>query len=451
MLGRTPRPSPKTVATALAHAFLAAESWSKPDLVEAGATVLGARRRWLGPLAGHVLASYRRPPADAPRELTAVVLGSAPFAEAVAKADLQCKPIRIARYAVPPAGMGEAAGVPAGVPRLDTLAELAAILGVDAGRLEWFADPKHWNRTTGNPRLQHYRYQWRTRQGRVPRLLEIPHPRLRAVQRTVLRELLAGIPLHASAHGFVPGRSAVSGAARHTGRDVVINLDLAAFFAHVTPGKVYGVLRAAGYPESVAHRLTGLCTHAVPVGVIAEMPPGGSAEDRFALRQALRKAHLPQGAPTSPALANLTLRRLDSRLQGWAGGFDAVYTRYADDLAFSGGPVLARRADAFLKGAARIVADEGHTLNATKTRVHKAGVRQSVTGVVVNRHTNVSRRDFDRLKAVLHNCVVHGPDGQNRDGHPDFRAQLRGRIAWVASVNPGRGARLLADFTLIDW
>ncbi len=446
VLARRVRPTPDVLAAALAHAFLAAEEWSAAGLATAGAGVLGARRRWLGPLAGQVLGNYHRRPADAPRELAAVVLGCEAFREAVERAVRQRRPITLVRYEASPAKARETA-----VARLDTLAGLAGFLGLGIGELEWFADPRRWNRTAARPALQHYRYQWRSRPGRVPRLLEIPHPRLRRIQRQVLRELLAPIPLHHAAHGFVSGRSAVSGAALHTGAEVVVNLDLAAFFAHVTPGKVFGVLRQAGFTEAVAHRLTGLCTHAVPVGVIAEMPPGGGPADRFALRQALAAAHLPQGAPTSPMLANLALRRLDSRLCGWADAFNAVYTRYADDLAFSGDGKLARRPDAFVRGAGRIVADEGHTLNRLKTRVHRAGVRQSVTGVVVNERTNVSRRDFDRLKAILHNCAVHGPEGQNREGHNDFRAHLLGRIAWVAHVHPARGATLRGWFEGIDW
>lgn len=446
VLARAPRPTPSAVATALAHAFLSAQDWSKPALTAEAAGVLGARRRWLGPLADHILGIYHRRPADSARELAAVVLDSEIFRTAVGKAAAQRKPITVAHYAARPAVAREA-----GVARLDTLAGLADLLGLGMGELEWFSDPRQWNRTAASKRLQHYRYQWRSRPGRVPRLLEIPHPRLRALQRTVLRGLLAPIPLHPAAHGFVPGRSAVSGARLHTGSEVVVNLDLAAFFAHVTPGRVFGVLRQAGFTEAVAHRLTGLCTHAVPVGVIAEMPPGGDTADRFALRKALAVPHLPQGAPTSPVLANLALRRLDSRLSGWAGAFDAVYTRYADDLAFSGGAELARRADAFVRGAARIVADEGHALNRLKTHVHRAGVRQSVTGVVVNQHANIPRRDLDALKAVLHNCVVHGPGDQNRGGHADFRAHLMGRVAWVASVNPARGAKLRAMFERISW
>lgn len=447
-LKRTPRPSSSAIASTLAQAFLGSPDWSKPGLVDAGVHVLGARRRWLGPLASLVLRGYPRPPVDAPRELAALVLQSDPLVEALAKAAHQRKPIRLANYVLAPAAARES--LVHGAPPIDTLADLAALLDLSCGELEWFSDPQHWNRRAER-KLQHYRYEWRPRRGRLPRLLEIPAPRLRAIQRTVLRELLYPLELHGAAHGFVPGRSAVTGAARHTGQDVVVNLDLVTFFAKVTAGRVFGTLRQAGFTEAVAHRLTGITTHVVPPRVLSRMPPGGDPAERFALRQALARPHLPQGAPTSPAVANLSLRRLDSRLAGLAEKFDGGYTRYADDLAFSGGRDMRRRADAFVRAATAIVADEGHSVNRLKSRVRPAGARQTVTSVVVNERTNVPRVDFDRLKATLHNCRVHGPESQNRAAHPDFRGHLLGRISWVAALNPDRGASLLQDFRRIQW
>ncbi|MCA9558444.1 MAG: RNA-directed DNA polymerase, partial [Myxococcales bacterium] len=64
---------------------------------------------------------------------------------------------------------------------------------------------------------------------------------------------------------------------------------------------------------------------------------------------------------------------------------------------------------------------------------------------------NVARADFDRLKAVLTNCARHGAASQNRDAHPAWQAHLEGRVAWVASVHPERGARLRALLAQIDW
>ncbi len=150
-------------------------------------------------------------------------------------------------------------------------------------------------------------------------------------------------------------------------------------------------------------------------------------------------------------LANLSLRRLDARLAGLADSFEAVYTRYADDLAFSGGKKLARRSAAFMRYAMVIIGEEGHGVNQPKSRLRSRRTAAAVTSVVVNERTNAARSEFDRLKATLHNCRTHGPDSQNRDGHADFRAHLLGRISWMASLNSERGARLLRDFQRIQW
>lgn len=456
-LARTPAPGGPGLAFLLAGAFLTAPAWQREDLLDAGAAVLGSRRRWLGPLVRAVLAGYPRRPDGAPRELARWIRAQPVFTDAIGRAAARGVPIAPARYLT--AGAPEEGHRPSRVdlgteapaaPGAGDLGRLARELRLTPGELDWFADTRSWNRRAPSQALRHYRYEWRSRPGRVPRLLEVPGIRLRTVQRRVLDLVLAPIPLHPAAHGFVPGRSARTGAALHAGTDVVISLDLVSFFAHVSPGRIFGVLRQAGCPEATAHVLTGLCTHSVPEAVLRAMPGGGTPEERFALAQALRAAHLPQGAPSSPALANLAVRRLDSRLAGWAEAAGGTYTRYADDLAFSGPAGLARRADAFLRGAERIVAAEGHEVNRYKTRVRSAATRQTVTGVVVNAHPNVARADYDALKATLYNCLVHGPESQRR-GQADFRAHLGGRISWVESLNPLRGRKLREAFDRIGW
>ena len=169
------------------------------------------------------------------------------------------------------------------------------------------------------------------------------------------------------------------------------------------------------------------------------------------LRRHALTQHLPQGAPTSPALANLCAFHLDLRLTSAARASGASYSRYADDLAFSGGPDFARRARDFATLAAAIALDEGFGVNFRKTRVMRRGTRQRLCGVVVNAHPNVPRDEYDRLKAILTNCRRHGADSQNREQHADFRAHLRGRVAWVEAVAPARGATLLELFGGIDW
>jgi hypothetical protein len=256
--------------------------------------------------------------------------------------------------------------------------------------------------------------------------------------------------VHPAAHGFVAGRGVRSAVAGHAGADVVLCLDLRAFFASVTAGRVYGVFRAAGYPEPVAHLLTGLVTVATPVAVLSAMTPGGSPEDRFGLRRRLARGHLPAGAPTSPALANLVAYRLDARIAGYAAA-GVTYTRYADDLVLSGGPALRARTAAMARAVERIVTEEGFALNPAKTRVRVASQRQLVLGAVINDRPTVPRREYDRLRAVLHNARRTGGAAQNRAGDPDFRARLTGQVAWVGSLDPVRGARLRAELERIEW
>ena len=100
---------------------------------------------------------------------------------------------------------------------------------------------------------------------------------------------------------------------------------------------------------------------------------------------------------------------------------------------------------------AAIAEDEGFVVNPRKTRSLGATQRQSVCGIVVNARPNLARDEFDRLKAVLHRCVVDGPAGQNRDGHADWRAHLQGRVAWAAQLNPGKAEKLKALLDRITW
>jgi hypothetical protein len=231
---------------------------------------------------------------------------------------------------------------------------------------------------------------------------------------------------------------------------VLLRLDLSDFFASVSAGRVFGIFRTAGYEPPVAHVLTGLTTNTVPTHVWEVVHAAGrSAEvqSRFRLGRRLAAPHLPQGAPTSPALANLAAFRLDRRLNGLADSLGLRYSRYADDLAFSG-PRLRRGGARAVSAIASISRDEGFVVNAGKTVLSTAATRQSVCGIVVNASPNVTRAEYDRLKAVLHNAARHGPASQGVSG---LRAHLRGRIAWVASLNPARGEKLLRRFEEIDW
>ena len=410
------------MATALADAFLAT-TWRHETMLRAADRVLGRRTGWAEHLVAAVLAAYRRAPADRPRELAAHLAGighvTPPRRARVRRSVIRHRPVvptRVVRMRWH-------------TPRIDDLAALADFLGVDGDHLDWYADRREINRHARDEPLRHYRYRW------LPhRLIEAPKPRLRALQRRVLDEILGPMPVHERAHGFVPGRGVHTFAGSHAGRAVLVSMDLRAFFAGITAARIYGVFRQAGYPEPVAHALTALTTTRTPARVLRQAPD----PTRAAL---LRQPHLPQGAPTSPALANLCVFRLDRRLTGLADRFGLHYSRYADDLAFSGSPGE-RDIENLIAYAGRIAADEGFRVHPGKTRVRRRAQRQLAAGLVVNDRPAVPRKDYDHLRAVLHDAATHGLAAANRDGHPDFAAHLAGRVAWASHRHPGRAAKL---------
>ena len=323
------------------------------------------------------------------------------------------------------------------LPVIETIGALCDWLWLDPTQLDWYADLKGLNRRTGVKRLDHYHYRTMTKSDGSVRLIEAPKRHLKSIQRQILTEILDRVPPHAAAHGFVHDRSIRTFAVPHVDKRVVLRMDLRDFFPSLRIARIQTIFRMMGYPEAVADALGGLCTNAAPRWL--------RAGPLYSMR------HLPQGAPTSPSIANVCCYRLDCRLSGLAQSAGAEYTRYADDLSFSGGEEFERSVERFKTLAAAIVHEEGFSVNHRKTRIMRRGVRQHLAGLTVNDHLNVNRREFDSLKATLTNCIRLGPESQNRDGHPDFLAHLLGRVAFLESVNALRGRKLRRMIERIKW
>lgn len=412
----------------------------------------GRRWRWLRPLAHRYLQIFGAQARPRHRELVQFLVADNHFQDALHR---YAGELRIETLLHPPQQMQpvEAASTWK-LPIIESAGALAHWLRLDPAELEWFADLKGLTRKTKNARLTHYNYRilakksGNIRLGNI-RLIEAPKPHLKQMQRQILSEILNRIPPHPAAHGFVPGRSIQTFAAPHVGRHIVLRMDLQDFFPSISGPRVQAAFRTAGYPEHVADLLGGICTTATSHNVwrdhanIVEPALIGRAHQLYGL------PHLPQGAPTSPALANICAYRVDCRLKGLALSANAEYTRYADDLAFSGDRRFAAGIQNFAAQAAAILFEEGFSVHHRKTRIMRQGVRQYLAGLVANQRINIVRADFDRLKAILNNCVHHGPDTQNRDNHSNFQAHLEGRVAFVESVNPIKGQRLRRIFNQI--
>jgi hypothetical protein len=325
---------------------------------------------------------------------------------------------------------------------------LARWLEVSDGGMWRLTRPSDWQRRAALGE-QHYRCQLLAKRTVGWRLLEVPHPHLMPLQRRLLDDLLAQIPPHEAAHGYTQDRSAITHARAHAGQAVVLKFDLQDFFASVRASRVHALFTTLGYPHAVARELTALCTTATPEPVLRRMHQEGGLS--WAQVQRLREPHLPQGAPTSPALANLCAFRLDMRLDGLAHALGANYTRYADDIVLSGPASLLAGRQRIEQWVTRMAMEEGFTLNFRKTRCLTAGRRQTVCNIVVNARPNLPREAFDRLKATLHRCVQHGPASQNRDQVPDWQAHLQGRVSWAMQLNPTKAQRLQRLYDQIDW
>lgn len=334
------------------------------------------------------------------------------------------------------------------LPQLPSVGALADWLGEPVAALAWFAD--QW-RLAGDAqsRLQNYHYSWLPKRSGGLRLIEIPKQRLHRIQLQILRQVLDPLPPHPAAHGFRRAHSCVTHAARHAGRHIVIRMDLKDFFPSISFARIAALFEKLDYPPAVAGALARLCVNRAPRGVFRAGQAGAVLP--WAARQALQSPHLPQGSPCSPALANLCAWRLDIRLEALAQSMGASYSRYADDLVFSGERELGRAAERLQLQVAVIALEEDFCINTRKTKLMRQGARQQVTGVIVNAHPNIARDDYDRLKATLTNCVRHGPDSQNRSNHPDFRAHLAGKISFLKMVNAGRAAKLQRLADAIVW
>jgi hypothetical protein len=322
-----------------------------------------------------------------------------------------------------------------------TIAELAKWLGLPEEEL------RDWRRGPPPPprsfQYTYSRFELPKRSGGT-RAIDAPSEALKDLQRRILRRLLAPLPVHPAATGFVRGRSIVDNARPHAARGVVINIDLADFFPSITAARVRALFRALGWGGEAANILTNICTH---------------------------EGRLPQGAPTSPAISNLVCRKLDARLAALMSATelrrfevrdprtgeiiarsaaqeieDGSYTRYADDLTFSlpafgrnrrripppkGRPKILRPrppSRALLAHIRQIIEAEGFRIQKKKkVRVQRAHQRQTATGLVVNAKVNLPRTVRRRIRALQH---------RERRGLLDAKAKagLRGWEALSAMV-----------------
>lgn len=431
--------------------------WSEPALATRVLGALGGRAFDARELAAHLGARWSSMPDEAalraalsrPPSPTQETEEDAQEEDAFARclARITLARGRVLRFHLPPLAGAPLAAFASHLPVIATVAEAAALVGMAPEDEAFFTGAHLAGRRPLRTPHAHYRYRWVAKASGGLRLIEAPKPRLSAMQRALLDRLLVHVPPHEAAHGFRRGRSVRSFAGVHAGSRVVVRIDLEDFFASVGQARVRAIFGALGYPDAIARFFAALTCHRPPPSVLRERPTLGSDLEAVARAQRAAKRfdrpHLPQGAPSSPALASLAAYGLDVRLTALARQFDATYARYADDLAFSGDATLARAPGALISLATRIANDEGFAVHRDKTRVMRSGARQSLGGLVVNASPDVTRERYDALRARLHR-IGRGLDvPASAEEREALRRELEGHVSW-ASARPHRARKLAA-------
>ncbi len=315
------------------------------------------------------------------------------------------------------------------LPPLDSPQQLAEALGLSVSKLRWLA----YHREAAS--CVHYRRFYITKRDGSKRPIWAPLPQLKTAQRWILHNIVERLPVHGACHGFLTGRSIVTNARHHRNSKVIVKMDIKDFFPSVTFPRVKGLFRKAGYREQVSILLALLCT---------ESPREIVEYDGRTWYVSMGPRCLPQGAPTSPGITNTLCLSIDRRLSGLAAKKGWRYTRYADDLSFS---VPADNKDkpeigVLIGLVTRIVKDEGFDVNRDKTRVHRSGGRQTVTGLVVNEDNapRVPRKIRRQVRAAIFNLK----NGKNlKDG--ETAQTLAGYAAYIRMTDPKMGREMLDE------
>lgn len=311
------------------------------------------------------------------------------------------------------------------LPVIQSVNELASAMEISVGELRFLAFHRRTSTTT------HYqRFAIPKKTGGV-RNISAPMPRLKRIQEWILFNILEKIELHPAAHGFRRGRSIITNAEPHVKSDVVINVDMENYFPTVTYQRVRGMFKCFGYSEQLATILALICSEPEVAEVLID-------NQTYYVKQSER--FLPQGAPSSPAITNIICRGMDARLAYHAKDSGFTYTRYADDITFSGSSVSSEKVGRILRRTRYVVEQEGFKLHPEKTRIFRKGSRQEVTGLVVNEKVSVSRKTLRQFRATLFQIEKDGPAGKKWGNTSNVLESIEGYSNFVAMVDPEKGA-----------
>lgn len=292
-------------------------------------------------------------------------------------------------------------------------------------------------------------YQIKKRKSKGFRQIVSPFNNLRVIQQFINEEILNKIPIHESATGFTKGKSILNNALPHMNKKAILNMDLLKFFDSIREKRVYGIFKSLGYAKNLSFDLAKLTTVELPEEYLKTFEEKALKSYREIVP--IGSCVLPQGAPTSPTLSNLILRRLDLRLSKLAEKLGVDYSRYADDITFSGEIENLPK----IKLLRYIIRDEGLNINWNKVGIYKKGRKQMVTGLTVSNNVHIHRNFKKEVKKHIYACTNFGVEShlkfmKSEETHL-YKEWLLGKIYFIKSIEPERAKKLMSDFDKIVW
>lgn len=255
------------------------------------------------------------------------------------------------------------------------------------------------------------------------RELDIPSVSLKEVQGAILNDILENIQVSNKAYAFVKGRSIVDNAKNHINKQYLVNLDLKDFFGTIKYEQVFRIFYYYGYTKQVSYMLSMLVT---------------------------KDGILPQGAPTSPYISNIVCLRLDKRLSKLAEKIGCSYSRYADDITFSGDI----HPHEYLYLVRKIIEDEKFTINNKKTRIQSNNYRQEVTGIIVNNKLKVNVKYKRYIRQQIYYIKKFGIDEHLKAikcDYSGYKEHIYGVAYFIKMVEPDEGMKWIKELNQINW
>ena len=255
------------------------------------------------------------------------------------------------------------------------------------------------------------------------RIIDIPSDRLKGIQKWILRHVLDKIEVQENCYGFRKEKSIYDNAKLHVGKECVLNMDIKDFFSSIKQEEVFKIFYIKGYTKKVSYYFAKLLT---------------------------RNGKLPQGSPASPMISNIVARHLDKRLSALAEEYGAQYSRYADDITFSGKSNIKN----MIPIATKIITEEKFNVNDNKTRYAYYYQRQEVTGLIVNKKVSIPKEYLRELNKEIYFCKKYSVSSHlaKTNNHKSFyKEHLYGKAYFINMVDKHLGQKILEQLNLIMW